>query len=287
LPPAAQQAMVRPMPFSLRAVCAALSIACAAPALMAASPAPMTDPDAYLDDIEGDAALAFARAENARSLGVLQADPRYEDLHAKALAVVTAKDRIPGVGFAGDGRLRDFWQDPDHVRGIWRSVDAASYRAGAPVWRTILDLDALSAAEKANWVWKGANCLAPDDRLCLVQLSEGGKDAVEAGRFVPGGFVSPQSKQDVAWLDENTLLIGRDWGEGTMTQSGYPFVIKAWKRGTPLGEAKEVFRGQANDVLATPMVLRDAEGRVAAAIALRVVSFFETEACCCAMARRR
>jgi prolyl oligopeptidase len=277
--------MVAPMPVPLRALCAALSIACAAPALMAASPAPMTDPDAYLDDIEGDAALAFARAENARSLGVLQADTRYADLHAKALAIVTAKDRIPGVGFAGDGRLRDFWQDPDHVRGIWRSVDAASYRAGAPAWRTILDLDALSAAEKANWVWKGASCLAPDDRLCLVQLSEGGKDAVEvrefdaeAGRFVTGGFVSPQGKQDVAWLDADTLLIGRDWGEGTMTQSGYPFVIKAWKRGAPLAEAREVFRGQPSDVLAQPMVLRDADGRVAAAIAIRAVSFFETEA---------
>jgi len=260
---------------------AALALAAAAPA---PPPAPMTDPNAYLDDIEGDAALAFARAENARSLPVLQTDPRYADLYAKALAIATAKDRIPGVGFAGDGTLRDFWQDVDHVRGLWRSVDPASYRTAAPAWRTLLDLDALSAREKANWVWKGADCLDPDDRLCLVRLSDGGKDAVELrefdtakGDFVPGGFVSPQGKQDVAWLDADTLLLAREWGPGTLTASGYAFVIKAWKRGTPLAAAREVFRGTPADVLVQPMVLRDADGRVAAAIALRAVSFFESE----------
>jgi prolyl oligopeptidase len=273
------------MVHDLRRLGVAVALACAAMTLMAAAPSPTPDPDAYLDEIEGEAALAFARAENARSLGVLQADRRYADLQAKALAIVTAKDRIPAVGLAGDGSLRDFWQDAEHVRGIWRSVDEASYRAGAPAWRTILDLDALSTAESANWVWKGAACLTPEDRLCLVELSDGGKDAVEvrefdikAGAFVQGGFVSPQSKQDVAWLDADSLLIARDWGQGTLTQSGYPFVIKRWARGTPLAEAKEAFRGKASDVMVSPVVLRDAEGRVAAALALRALSFFETEA---------
>jgi prolyl oligopeptidase len=273
------------MVHDLRRLGVAVALACAAMTLMAAAPSPTPDPDAYLDEIDGEAALAFARAENARSLGVLQADRRYADLQAKALAIVTAKDRIPAVGLAGDGSLRDFWQDAEHVRGIWRSVDEASYRAGAPAWRTILDLDALSTAESANWVWKGAACLTPEDRLCLVELSDGGKDAVEvrefdikAGAFVQGGFVSPQSKQDVAWLDADSLLIARDWGQGTLTQSGYPFVIKRWARGTPLAEAKEAFRGKASDVMVSPVVLRDAEGRVAAALALRALSFFETEA---------
>jgi prolyl oligopeptidase len=244
----------------------------------------MTDPDAYLEEIEGKAALDFARAENARSLPRLQGDPRYAGLHAEALAIATAKDRIPAAAFAGDGSLRNFWQDADHVRGIWRTVDLDSYRAARPAWRTILDLDAVAKAEKANWVWKGVDCLPPDDRLCLVQLSDGGKDAVtvrefdaKAGTFVAGGFVSPESKQDTAWLDADTLLIGRDWGEGTLTESGYPFVVKAWKRGTPLSAAREVFRGAKTDVADQPMVLRDADGRVQAALVLRAVSFFETE----------
>ncbi|HEY3696409.1 MAG TPA: prolyl oligopeptidase family serine peptidase [Phenylobacterium sp.] len=244
----------------------------------------MPDPNAYLEEIEGDRALAFARAENARSLPVLQNDPRYAGLYADALAIVTARDRIPGVDFAGDRTLRSFWQDADHVRGVWRSATPDDYRKPEPAWRTLLDLDALAKAEKANWVWKGAACLPPADRLCLVQLSDGGKDAVtvrefdaSTGTFPAGGFVSPQSKQDAAWLDADTLLIGRDWGPGTLTDSSYPYILKAWTRGTPLSAASEVFRGSRTDVTAAPMVLRDADGRVAAALAVRAVSFFESE----------
>ncbi|MDP3660497.1 prolyl oligopeptidase family protein [Phenylobacterium sp.] len=257
-------------------------IVLAAMTTLAAAPAP--DPDAYLEEIEGAPALAFARAENARSLPILQNDPRYAGLHADALSIVTAKDRIPAVDFAGEGELRNFWQDAAHVRGVWRTTSLDSYRKPAPQWRTILDLDAVSAAEKANWVWKGANCLAPEERLCLVQLSDGGKDAVEVrefdtrtGAFVSGGFVSPQSKQDVAWIDTDTLLIGRDWGADTLTESGYPFVLKAWKRGTPLSAARELFRGAKTDVAVQPAVLRDADGHVQAVIAQRQVSFFEAE----------
>ena len=263
---------------------AALALLTGAALAQTQAPQPMPDPNAYLDEIEGDRALAFARAENARSLPVLQGDPRYEALHGQALAIATAKDRIPAVDFAGDGRLRNFWQDAEHVRGVWRAASLTSYRAAQPKWRTILDLDAVSKAEAANWVWKGAVCLAPADRYCLLQLSDGGKDAVtvrefdtRTGGFVAGGFVSPQSKQDVAWLDADTLLIGRDWGAGTLTESGYPYVLKAWRRGTPLTAAAEVFRGAAEDVAVQPMVLRDADGAVRAQIAVRAVSFFEAE----------
>jgi prolyl oligopeptidase len=246
---------------------------------------PMTpDPNAYLEEIEGPKALDFARAENARSLPVLENDPRYAPLHAQALAIATAKDRIPAVGFAGDGSLRNFWQDADHVRGIWRAVDLASYRTPAPAWRTLLDLDAVAKAENANWVWKDVTCLAPDDRLCLLVLSDGGKDAVTirefdtwAGAFVKDGFVAPESKQDVSWIDADTVILGRDWGEGALTQSSYPYILKVWKRGTPLGAAKEIFRGEKTDVAVSPYVLRDAAGRLQATLAVRAVTFFETE----------
>jgi prolyl oligopeptidase len=250
----------------------------------AAGPAPMSDPYAWLEEIESPRALDFARAENARSLPVLQSDPRYRPFYDQALAIATAKDRIPAVAISGDGTLRNFWQDTDHVRGLWRTTTFDSYRKAAPEWTTLLDVDALAKAENANWVWHGANCLAPDDRICLVELSDGGKDAVEvrefdikARAFVKGGFVSPEGKQDVAWLDVDTILIGRDWGEGTLTESGYPYVVKSWKRGTPLSEAREIFRGRKTDVAVQGMVLRDADGKVQAVAAVRAVSFFETE----------
>ncbi|MDO8297273.1 MAG: prolyl oligopeptidase family serine peptidase [Caulobacter sp.] len=242
------------------------------------------DPFTWMEEIEGTRALDWARAENARSLPVLQTDPRYEGLHASALEIVNAKDRIPGVGFSGDGTLGNFWQDAEHVRGLWRRTSVDSFRQAEPAWETVLDFDALAKTEGQNWVYKGATCLAPDDRYCLVQLSDGGKDAVTLREFdtvtkafVAGGFVSPDGKQNVSWLDKDTLLIARDWGPGTMTKSSYPFVLKAWKRGAPLEQATEVYRGTADDVSVSPVVLRDADGVVRAVIAARSPSFFETE----------
>ena len=133
----------------------------------------------------------------------------------------------------------------------------------------MLDVDALSHAENANWVYQGMQCLPPSMRRCLVSLSNGGRDAnvvrefdTVDKRFVTGGFNLPDSKQNVTWEDENTLLVARDWGPGTMTQSGYPFVIKRLHRGQSLDQAQEVFRGSADDVSTGGFVLRDSDGNV-------------------------
>ena len=268
----------------MRTILMALTMTAAAFAA-SAQPAPApADPFAWMEEIEGTRALDWARAENDRSLPVLQTDPRYEGLHQAALDIVNAKDRIPGVGFSGDGTLGNFWQDAEHVRGLWRRTSVDSFRTADPVWETVLDFDALAKAEGQNWVYKGATCLAPDDRYCLMQLSDGGKDAVTLREFdtvtrsfVKGGFVAPDGKQNVSWLDKDTLLIARDWGPGTMTKSSYPFVLKLWRRGTPLEQATEIYRGTPDDVSVSPFVLRDADGAVKAVIATRSPSFFETE----------
>jgi len=251
-----------------------------------AAPPPPTpeDPYTWMEEIEGDRAMAWARAENAASLPTLQSDPRYAGLRGEALKLLQARDRIPGVSFSGDGRLSNFWQDATHVRGVWRKTTLDSYRTAEPVWETVLDIDALAKAEDRNWVYKGASCLAPEDRYCLVSLSDGGKDAVVyrefdtvTKTFVTDGFVLPEGKQNVSWIDRNTLLVARDWGGGTVTRSGYAFVVKAWKRGTPLASATELFRGAEDDVGVWPFVLRDADGAVQAAMASRGRTTFESE----------
>ncbi|TCS18375.1 prolyl oligopeptidase [Caulobacter sp. BK020] len=242
------------------------------------------DPYKWMEEIEGERPLAWAKAENTRSLAILQGDSRYAGLEAQALAILNAKDRVPGVSFAGDGSLRNFWQDADHVRGLWRRTTLDSYRTADPQWETILDIDALSKAENANWVFKGANCLPPDETRCLLTLSNGGKDAVTIREFdtttkafVPGGFVLPEGKQNVAWLDKDTLLVAREWEPGQMTKSSYPYVVKALKRGQALADGKEVFRGAPDDVSASAYTLTDADGKVVAVLANRAVSFFESE----------
>jgi prolyl oligopeptidase len=246
--------------------------------------APTADPYVYMEEAEGAKALDFARAENARSLPQLQNDPRYAGLYADALKIATAKDRIPSAAIYGDGTLRDFWQDAEHVRGIWRTTSLASYRTAEPQWKTILDVDALAKAEGKNWVFKGGQCLKPAERYCLVSLSNGGKDAVEVrefdvqtGQFVEGGFHLPEAKVNVAWIDKDTLAVATEWTPGDLTQSSYPYILKTLKRGQPLSAAREVFRGVKTDVSVSPVVLREPDGAVAALMAQRGLDFFNSE----------
>lgn len=241
------------------------------------------DPRQYLEEVEGKPALDWVKAQNTRSLNVLENDARYKGLLDDALKIVNSKDRIPFPGFRS-GSVDNFWQDADHVRGIWRRTSLNSYLTANPVWDTVLDIDALSKAEKANWVNKGASCLAPDERYCLVNLSNGGKDAVEVREFdaktkafVEGGFKLPEGKQSVSWVDKDHLLIGREWTPGEVTASGYAYVIKRLKRGQSLDQAETVYAGQKSDMGVYPVVVRDNAGKIIAEMILRKPEFFTSE----------
>jgi prolyl oligopeptidase len=235
--------------------------------LVAQTSAMTDDPYIWLEDKDGAKPLAWVEAENARTLPRLQNDPRYAGFYSQALAIASAEDRIP-MPDQRFGRIYNFWRDAQHPQGIWRWTTEADYAAAQPRWTTALDLDALSKAEGRQWVWKGASCLQPEERYCLVHLSAGGEDAVtlrefdlQTGQFVPGGFDLPTSKQGAAWLDRDTLLVSRDWGAGTLTASSYPFVVKMVKRGRPLAAATEVYRGAPGDQLGTyASVMTDGAG---------------------------
>jgi len=240
------------------------------------------DPYLWLEEVGSERALDWVRAENARTQAVLEGDPRYGDIHAQALAIASARDRIPEPAFRGD-RLFNFWDDDTHVRGLWRSTSLDSYRSAEPAWRTELDLDALEREQHANWYWKGPHCRMPEERDCLLELSDGGEDAVTVRefdlmgrRFVNGGFRLPTSKQSLAWVDTQRVLVTRDWGPGTLTSSGYPFSARILRRGQPLDAAREVFRGRASDVGVEIQRLDDGDGHHAVIIE-RAPTFFEIE----------
>jgi prolyl oligopeptidase len=245
----------------------------------AASP---SDPYLWLEDQRGARAMAWVATENAKTTGVLEKDPRFASLFRDALAVAQASDRIPNVRFIA-GQLYNFWQDSAHVRGIWRRTTLASYRTASPQWTTVLDLDSLARAEKANWVWEGADCALPAERRCLLGLSDGGEDAVTlrefdlATRSFPkNGFILPHGKQNVAWVGEDTLLVSREWNKGELTASGYPYIVKRLVCGQPLTASVEVYRGSPKDVSVGPASLFDGAGH-RAVILYRGVSFFERE----------
>jgi prolyl oligopeptidase len=241
-----------------------------------------TDPYLWLEDKDGARALAWVRQQNARTLPVLQGDPHYKTLYTQALKINGSEARIPYPDYMR-GAVYNFWQDAVHLRGILRRSTLQSYRTASPAWSTVLDLDAVSKREHANWVYRGLDCLEPQDTRCLLTLSDGGEDAdtvrefdLSTKQFVPGGFVLPRAKQDVAWVDGNTLLVSRAWQPGQLTTSGYAYVVKRLRRGQPLSSAVEVFRGQKSDVSDGPFVLRDGDGHQAAFIS-RGVTFFTSE----------
>lgn len=214
------------------------------------------DPYLWLEEVQGDKALAWVRERNALTEKRLLARPGFETTERAIREVLDSREQIPSVSRRGDW-FYNLWRDAEHPRGLWRRATLAEYRKAKPAWETVIDVDALGKAEKENWVWAGATCLGPDYRRCLVSLSRGGADASVVRefdtvdkRFVAGGFQLPEAKSSVDWLDINTVYVGTDFGPGSLTDSGYPRIVKRWKRGQPLAEAVTVFEAQRQDVYA-------------------------------------
>lgn len=239
------------------------------------------DPFLWLEDVEGDEALDWVRAQNERSLGVLEGDARYERLYEDAKAIHTATDRIP-YGIYADGTIHNFWQDAGHVRGLLRRIDLDGYKAADPDWEIVLDLDALAEEEGENWVYGGRTFLPPKNDRCLIALSRGGSDAsvmrefdMGAKAFIEDGFVLPEGKQWGSYLDADTLLIATPHGGGTTNSSGYPRQIRRWRRGTPIEAADLVYESAETDAMVRPYVSHRPEGR--RALLVRLPDFFHQQ----------
>jgi len=208
----------------------------------------------WLEEVEAEKALEWAKARNESTLAVLRAQADFDELYNRGKEILNSNERIAYPSIQGR-HIYNFWQDKDHVRGIWRRTTPAEYRRENPGWEILLDIDALCQAENEQWVYKGASGLYPDYEKRMVQLSRGGGDAVvmrefdvKTRSFVENGFFLPEAKGSAAWMDQNTLLISTSFGENTVTESGYPRLVKIWKRGTDLTQAETVFEGEKTDV---------------------------------------
>lgn len=236
------------------------------------------DPYLWLEEIEGKDALAWVEDQNEASLPYLQALPTYEPFRARNLEIYDSEAKILTPALRGDF-VYNFWKDANNRRGLWRRTTLDDYVAGDPDWQKVLDLDALAKEEDEDWVWKGATCLRPAYRRCLLDLSRGGADAtvvrefdVEDRAFVANGFFVEEAKTYAVWVDTDTVYIGSDFGAGSLTDSGYPRTSRIWRRGEPLEEATEIFAGEQGDVWA--YVYRDWDGDVAYDVAAKAPGFF-------------
>ena len=212
------------------------------------------DPYLWLEEVESDKAIRWVRARNRATVRKWAQRSSFKKLRERLLAVFDSQDRIPTISKMGE-HYYNFWRDTDHPRGIWRRTTLDEYRLSSPNWQTVLDLDAVARKEKENWVLGGLACRQPDYGRCLISLSRGGADAemtrefdIESMSFVEDGFKVPESKSTVAWAGPDSLFVATDFGPGTMTESGYPRIVKLWQRGQDLADAETVFEGRPTDV---------------------------------------
>jgi prolyl oligopeptidase len=238
------------------------------------------DPYLWLEDIHGSNALDWVKAQNAKSAAVLEGDADYQKDYDAILKVMDATDRIP-FGNLDHNFVFNFWQDAQHPKGIWRRTTIADYANPQPQWETLLDVDKLAADEKENWVWKGAET-APSLQHCLIRLSRGGGDAdvvrefdLGTKLFLKDGFTLPEAKSDITYLDDDTVLFGTDFGPGSMTTSGYPNIVKLWKRGTPMADAKTIHTGELSDVGSEGTVMHGSDQNIP--LVERSITDFTTE----------
>lgn len=220
----------------------------------------------WLEDVEGAKPMEWVKQQNAISAKEIKAYEGFDNLVNNSLAILNNKERIPYAERIGD-HVYNFWKDEHHVRGIYRRTTMAEYKKDQPKWETVLDIDKLGEVEGVNWVYKGINCRYPSNDRCFVYLSRGGADATEVREFDLNtlDFVSEsqqpyflsEAKSNLSWIDKDTVFVGTDFGDSSMTDSGYPKVVKLWKRGTPLAEAKTVFSGEQSSVAVSGYVLFD------------------------------
>ena len=247
------------------ALAAALAFA---PTTIAAQDTDADDPYIWLEEIQGERALAKVDQWNADTEAVLTDQPEYPLAKAWAKQILDDTRQIALPDAIQGDMVTNLWRDADNPRGLWRIASLESYMAGAPEWRVLIDVDKLGEDEGQSWVWHGANCRAPEYARCLIALSPGGTDAdvvrefdVTTGRFVDGGFTLPEAKSNVAWFDEDTLFVGTDEGEGSLTDSGYPRLVKLWDRGTDFSTARQIAEGEQADISASGFSVLDGDTR--------------------------
>jgi prolyl oligopeptidase len=239
------------------------------------------DPYQWLEDVEGKKSLEWVEAQNKSTFDILSKQPIYQSVYDKSLEIYNSTDRIAAPSIYGK-YIYNFWQDKEHERGILRRTSKEDYLGGDPKWEIVLDIDALSKADNKKWVYKGFDGLYPNYDRFLVNLSNGGGDAITVKEFdavkkefIKGGYEMPEAKGSLSYYDENTVIVSTDFGKGSMTTSGYARQVKLWKRGTPLASAKLVFEGKETDVWASGYKMRDGDKKYM--FMARGITFYTSE----------
>lgn len=218
----------------------------------------LNDPYLWLEEIEGEKPLEWVESKNKLSEKRISSNPLYESLRQKYLKASNNKDKIAYPAMVGK-YVYNLWKDEKNQRGLWRRMLTTDFINHKTNWETVIDIDKLSEKEGKKWVFGGATWLEPNNNICLIALSDGGTDENEirefnatTKQFVTNGFFFPKSKGGVSWVNKDEVLVARNFGEGSLTESGYPRLIKTLRRGQALDKAKTIFETEKKSVGAFP-----------------------------------
>ncbi len=207
---------------------------------------PDDDPYLWLEQIEGERALAFVAQQSKLTLEKF-GDAGFADDRDTLTAIYDRPDNIPYVTRRG-GFLYNLWKDANNPRGIWRRTTLDEFRGPNPKWEVLLDVDKLALEENQDWILSWIKPQPGASPRAMLSLSRGGSDAatlrefdIEKRTFVSDGFALPEAKGGAEWLDADTLLLSSAYGEGMATTSGYARTVRLWRRGTDVNQAPVIF----------------------------------------------
>ena len=218
--------------------------------------APDDDPYLWLEEVEGERALDYVDRQSRLTLEAF-GDRQYATDRDTLAAIYDRSDNIPYVTRQG-GLVYNLWKDARNPRGVWRRTTLADFRNAEPGWETLLDIDRLAAEEDKDWLLSWTQPLPGNDPRVIVALSRGGSDAVtlrefnlDTKAFVADGFILPEAKSGVEWVDADTLLLSSALGQGMATTSGYARTVRLWRRGEPVERAPVLFEVPADRMAAS------------------------------------
>lgn len=222
----------------------------------------------WLEDVDSKESMHWIKQTNKLTNEKYTNTPLYKKLYSQALEVLDNKNRLPVVSQKGKW-LYNFWQDKEHPRGVYRKTSLKQFKKTNPKWISVLDMDLYSKEHGQNYDYHGMSCLPPKGNDCLIFLSLGGSDAVEVRefdlkkqKFIKSGFNVPLSKTRISWIDKDTVFIGTDFGTNSMSDSGYPIIVKKWHRGEPLKNAKTLYTASNESMSASAYRMKQDKSHV-------------------------
>jgi prolyl oligopeptidase len=256
---------------STRLVATLLSaVVAVTPSLAGAQPKPPTASDKYLwlEDQHAPAAISWAKTRTDAAMAQLTASPAFPAVLGELRMWLAKSAPFPTIFLLGDHFVR-LTRDAEHPAGLLQTAPKIAGRAPA-VWRTVLDIGALNRKEGSSLSLNGlgmfdfpSRCLPPAFNRCILALSPGGSSSLELrefdlnkGEFVRGGFRAPANRSEIAWLGPDALLIAHSLFGSPALPSNFPAVVRIWKRGEPLADARPIFQAKPT----TSLVEVDAMG---------------------------